>query len=183
MQLSRIRELRQGTRGAKCSFSSRYDAVIRAERPFPNTSKWPGSQRIRHITPLMMKSRPRSKSSSTPTLRLNHHKSKPSGCYPAGIWCKFTRRSHQTRIRGSSLKNLIRYVTRVLTLSFRSEIRQLPASTVLPVELIRHEDVAVASGGLANVFKREYQGTLVAVKVFRVFPPQHSDEAKKVRVE
>jgi len=54
---------------------------------------------------------------------------------------------------------------------------------VLPVELIRRDDVAVAFGGLANVFRREYQGTLVTVKVFRVFLPQNLEEAKQVRVE
>jgi len=151
----------------------------------------------------MLKSGRWSRRSLTPTPRLGHLKSKFSG---------HLLEVYEERIKRGLLKSLIRYVIRILGRSFLllfhtvstqvyttvnvqntrfltsfgnfcSAIRQITAFTVLSTELIRRNNVAVASGGLANAFTRvEYQGIVMTVKVFPVFSPQKL-EAKQVRVE
>ena len=64
-----------------------------------------------------------------------------------------------------------------------SAANQLPASVVLSAGLTKHGDTPVASGGMTDVWRGEYQGTRVAIKAFRTYSPQNLQEAMEVRVE
>ena len=66
---------------------------------------------------------------------------------------------------------------------FCSIIDQFPTSTVLSTELVKHDDIAVAPGGLMDVARGECRGIQVAIKIFHAYRPQHLAEAKQVRVE
>jgi hypothetical protein len=64
-----------------------------------------------------------------------------------------------------------------------SAAKQLPASAIIPTGLTKHGDTSVASGGMTDVWRGEYQGTQVAIKAFRTYSPQNLEEAMEVRVE
>jgi hypothetical protein len=64
-----------------------------------------------------------------------------------------------------------------------SAAKQLPASALLSAGLTKHGDTPVASGGMTDVWRGEYQGTRVAIKAFRTYSPQNLEEAMEVRVE
>ena len=63
-----------------------------------------------------------------------------------------------------------------------SAIEQLPASVVLSTGLAKRGDKSVASGGLANTWRGEYQGVQVAIKELRAYTLRELEEAKKVRI-
>ena len=60
---------------------------------------------------------------------------------------------------------------------------RLPTSAVLSTGLVKRGNIAVASGGLTDVWRGEYGGTQVAMKAFRIYPPQKLKEAKEVRTQ
>ena len=62
-----------------------------------------------------------------------------------------------------------------------STTKRLPGSTVLSAGLTRCGNLAVASGGLADVWRGEYQGVSVAIKALRVY--SHVEAAREVCVE
>lgn len=62
-----------------------------------------------------------------------------------------------------------------------SATERLPTSAVLSAGLEKRGNIAVASGGLTDVWRGQYNGTQVAVKAFRIYPAQNLKEAKEVR--
>ena len=52
---------------------------------------------------------------------------------------------------------------------------------MLSTGLTRRGDVAVASGGPADLWRGEFQGAEVAIKAFRIY--SHLETAKEVRIE
>ena len=64
-----------------------------------------------------------------------------------------------------------------------SVTEQLPTSAVLSAGLEKRGNIAVASGGLTDVWRGEYGGTQVAIKAFRIYPAQNLKEAKEVRIQ
>ena len=62
-------------------------------------------------------------------------------------------------------------------------IERPPTSAVLTTGLQKRGDVAVASGGMGDIWRGEYRGKQVAIKAFRIYPTQNSEEAKKVRMQ
>ena len=60
---------------------------------------------------------------------------------------------------------------------------QLPTSTVLSVGLEKLGDIAVASGGLNDVWRGKWGGTQVAIGGFRICHDQDLKEAKAVRAQ
>ena len=64
-----------------------------------------------------------------------------------------------------------------------SAIERLPISAVLSDGLNKQGDVAVASGGFADIWQGEHRGEQVAIKVFRILPAQQLKEAKEVRMQ
>lgn len=63
---------------------------------------------------------------------------------------------------------------------FCSATKRLPASVVLSEGLVKCDSVPRDSGGLTDIWRGKYQGTRVAIKVFRACPVQNLEEAKKV---
>ena len=61
-----------------------------------------------------------------------------------------------------------------------SATERLPASTVLSAGLEKRGNIAVASGGLTDIWQGDYHGTQVAIKVFRIYSAQKLKEAKEV---
>lgn len=59
---------------------------------------------------------------------------------------------------------------------------QLPASAILSDALVKHGNVAVASGGLTDCWKGCFGSTQVAIKAFRIYPAKDLKEAKEVRI-
>ena len=64
-----------------------------------------------------------------------------------------------------------------------SVTERLPTSAVLSAGLDKRGNIAVASGGLTDVWRGEYGGTPVAIKAFRIYPAQNLKEAKEVRIQ
>ena len=64
-----------------------------------------------------------------------------------------------------------------------SVTEQLPTSAVLTAGLKKRGKIAVASGGLTDIWRGKYRGTLVAIKAFRIHPSQDLKEAKKVHIQ
>jgi len=62
-----------------------------------------------------------------------------------------------------------------------STTKRLPASAILSTGLTTCGEIAVASGGLADLWRGEYQGAQVAIKAFRTY--SHMETAKEVRIE
>jgi hypothetical protein len=60
---------------------------------------------------------------------------------------------------------------------------QLPTSAVLSAGLEKRGNVAVASGGLTDVWRGEYRNQQVAIKAFRIYPAQNLKETKEVRTQ
>ena len=60
---------------------------------------------------------------------------------------------------------------------------RLPTSTLLVAGLEKRDDIAVASGGLADIWRGEYYGSPVAIKAFRIYPAQNLKEAKEVSIQ
>ena len=54
---------------------------------------------------------------------------------------------------------------------------------MLSAGLEKRGNIAVASGGLTDVWRGEYGGTPVAIKAFRIYPAQNLKEAKEVRIQ
>ena len=64
-----------------------------------------------------------------------------------------------------------------------SATARLPTSAVLSAGLEKRGAIAVASGGLTDVWRGEYNGEQVAIKAFRIYPAQNLKEAKEVRIQ
>ena len=64
-----------------------------------------------------------------------------------------------------------------------SVTQQLPTSAVLSEGLEKRGSIALASGGLADVWRGESGGRQVAMKSFRIYPTQNLKEAKEVRTQ
>ena len=60
---------------------------------------------------------------------------------------------------------------------------QLPTSAVLSAGLEKRGNIALASGGLTDVWRGEYRGGQVAIKAFRIYPAQNLKEGKEVRIQ
>jgi hypothetical protein len=58
---------------------------------------------------------------------------------------------------------------------------QLPTSAILSEGLKKRGNTAVASGGLADIWRGKYRGREVAIKAFRVY--KQSENVKKVRAQ
>jgi len=54
---------------------------------------------------------------------------------------------------------------------------------VLSAGLEKRGNIAVASGGLTDVWRGQYNSTQVAIKAFRIYPAQNLKEAKEVRLQ
>lgn len=63
-----------------------------------------------------------------------------------------------------------------------SVTEQLPTPAVLSTELKKCEDIAVASGGLTDIWRGEFSGLQVAIKAFRISAAENLRQAKKVRL-
>ena len=63
-----------------------------------------------------------------------------------------------------------------------SAILRLPTSAILSEGLKKQGIIAVASGGLTDIWKGGLGRTQVAVKAFRIYPAQNLKEAKEVRI-
>lgn len=61
-----------------------------------------------------------------------------------------------------------------------SAIRRLPASAVLAEGLEKHGPMAVASGGLTDVWRGGLGDVRVAIKAFRIYPAHNLKQAKEV---
>ena len=61
-----------------------------------------------------------------------------------------------------------------------SALDRLPTSTLLAAGLEKRGAIAVASGGLTDIWRGEYYGSPVAIKAFRIYPAQNLKEAKEV---
>ena len=61
-----------------------------------------------------------------------------------------------------------------------SAIRRLPASAVLAEGLEKHGAMAVASGGLTDVWRGKLGDIRVAIKAFRIYPAHNLKQAKEV---
>jgi hypothetical protein len=57
---------------------------------------------------------------------------------------------------------------------------RLPTSTLLAAGLEKRGSIAVASGGLTDIWRGEYYGSQVAIKAFRIYPTRCLKEAKEV---
>ena len=60
---------------------------------------------------------------------------------------------------------------------------RLPTSTLLAAGLEKRGAIAVASGGLTDIWRGEYHGSPVAIKAFRIYPAQNLKEAKEVSTQ
>ena len=60
---------------------------------------------------------------------------------------------------------------------------RLPTSTLLAAGLEKCGDIAVASGGLTDIWRGKYHGSPVAIKAFRIYPAQNLKEAKDVSIQ
>jgi len=60
-------------------------------------------------------------------------------------------------------------------------VESLPASTVLSAGLTKRGSLAIASGGLGDVWEGEHQGSRVAIKALRTY--SNLEQAKEVCVE
>ena len=60
---------------------------------------------------------------------------------------------------------------------------RLPTSTLLAAGLEKRGAIAVASGGLTDIWRGEYYGSPVAIKAFRIYPAQNLKEAKEVSTQ
>ena len=72
----------------------------------------------------------------------------------------------------------VKYVTALGNLC--SEIQQLPTSTLLTTGLEKRGNIAVASGGITDIWRGELGDLRVAIKAFRIYPTQNLKEAKEV---
>jgi len=63
-----------------------------------------------------------------------------------------------------------------------SATERLPISALLSDELERCSSIAVASGGLTDVWRGQYNSASVALKAFRIYDAQKLKEAKEVRL-
>ena len=60
---------------------------------------------------------------------------------------------------------------------------RLPTSAVLSAGLEKRGNIAVASGGLTDIWRGQYNSAQVAVKAFRIYPAQNLKEAKEVSLQ
>ena len=56
-----------------------------------------------------------------------------------------------------------------------------PTSALLSAGLEKRGNIAVASGGLTDVWQGQYNNMQVAIKAFRIYSPKNLKEAKEVR--
>lgn len=61
-----------------------------------------------------------------------------------------------------------------------SAIQRLPTSAVLSEGLEKNGTMAVASGGLTDIWRGDLGNNRVAIKAFRIYPAQNLREAKEV---
>ena len=64
-----------------------------------------------------------------------------------------------------------------------SATERLPTSTLLAAGLEKRGAIAVASGGLTDIWRGEYYGSPVAIKAFRIYPAQNLKDAKEVSIQ
>lgn len=57
---------------------------------------------------------------------------------------------------------------------------ELPTSIVLSTGFEKLGEIAVATGGFTDIWRGKYGGRQVAIKAFRIYPPQKLKEAKEV---
>ena len=60
---------------------------------------------------------------------------------------------------------------------------RLPTLTLLAAGLEKRGAIAVASGGFTDIWRGEHDGSLVAIKAFRIYPTQNLKEAKEVSIQ
>ena len=72
----------------------------------------------------------------------------------------------------------VKYVTTLGNLC--SEIQQLPTSNLLTTGPEKRGNIAVASGGITDIWRGELGDLRVAIKAFRIYPAQDLREAKEV---
>ena len=76
---------------------------------------------------------------------------------------------------------LVKDVKFVATLGdISSDILLLPNSTGSLQGLKKRGEIAVASGGTTDIWRGTWNGQQVALKAFRIYPPQDLQEAKKI---
>ena len=75
----------------------------------------------------------------------------------------------------------VRYITALGNLC--SSIVRLPASAILSEGLDKRGAIAVASGGLTDIWKGDLRAARVAIKAFRIYPAQNLKEAKEVSIQ
>ena len=59
-------------------------------------------------------------------------------------------------------------------------IERLPTSAVLTTGLKQRGTMALASGGLTDIWRGDLDDTQVAIKAFRIYPARSLKEAKEV---
>ena len=64
-----------------------------------------------------------------------------------------------------------------------SVIQHLPTSAVLSTGLEKRGNIAMASGGLTDVWRGDLGELQVAIKAFRIYPAQNLREAKEVSMQ
>ena len=64
-----------------------------------------------------------------------------------------------------------------------SATEKLPPSAVLSVGLKKRGNIAVASGGMTDLWRGDFCGRQAAIKAFRIYPIQDLKEAKKVCIQ
>ena len=190
---------------------SRYDwkIVIRIYPPTcdPPSSPWPGLSTILRVSP-QLKSKRWSGRSLILACGPENLDSRLSFCYQPRT--SYESPESRWRSRENLWKNSIRYVFRIVGRSppssfhtvfvkvylavdaqdtkflnlfgnFCSANRQLPASAVLSVGLVKHDDVPFASGGLTDVWRGDHMGAPVAMKAFGA--SQNLEEVEEVRIQ
>ena len=64
-----------------------------------------------------------------------------------------------------------------------SSIEQLPTSAIITTGLQKRGNVAMASGGIGDIWRGEYHEKQVTIKAFRIHPAGDLKEAKEVRIQ
>lgn len=63
-----------------------------------------------------------------------------------------------------------------------SATERLPSSAILAAGLEKRSAIAVATGGITDIWRGEHYGSPVAIKAFRIYPAQNLKAGKKVSI-
>ena len=64
-----------------------------------------------------------------------------------------------------------------------SATERLPTSVLLSAGLEKRANIAVASGGVTDIWRGEYYTMQTAIKAFRIYPAQSLKQAKEVSIQ